>query len=34
MPWPWIAAMSRQDLGAIYDYLSTLPPVGLPEGAP
>ncbi len=27
MPWPWLAAMTRDDLGAIYDYLATLPAV-------
>lgn len=27
MPWPWIAGMTREDLGAIYDYLRTVPVV-------
>jgi len=27
MPWPRYAGMTREDLGAIYDYLKTLPPI-------
>jgi len=31
MPWLRYAAMSEEDLGAIYDYLMTVAPVGPPE---
>ena len=32
MPWTMYAGMSEQDLGAIYDYLRTVPPIAdLPE---
>jgi len=27
MPWPAFSGMTKEDLGAIYDYLKTLPPV-------
>jgi mono/diheme cytochrome c family protein len=27
MPWPFLATMTEEDLGAIYDYLRTVPPV-------
>ena len=27
MPWPRLAGMTREDLGAIYDFLKTLKPI-------
>lgn len=33
MPWPSLATMTDADLGAIYDYLRTLPPVDNPVTA-
>ncbi|MEZ5332081.1 MAG: hypothetical protein R2991_08495 [Thermoanaerobaculia bacterium] len=34
MPWPWLAGLNEDDLGAIYDYLRSLPPVGTADAEP
>lgn len=35
MPWPWLAGLADDDLGAIYDYLRSVPPVeGTATGDP
>jgi hypothetical protein len=34
MPWPQLSGMTREDLGAIYDYIATLPAVDRTVGHP